>query len=580
MTIHQVLFPYSAIVGQEDFKLALALNLVDHSIGGVLALGDKGTGKTTIVRSLSQLMANADPDFSFVNLPIGASEDRVLGAVNLEKLINEKRQEVQKGLLTQANGGILYIDEINLLNDYLTDVLLDAAATGSYYLEREGLSLWQPSRFCLVGTMNPEEGELRPQLLDRFGLCVDIETPTALPMRKVIAKRRTLFDQDTEAFYQEFLEKEKRVQEEILSAKARVRDIETDDDLYEYACNLGIEYQVEGMRADILLIKAGKAYAALQGKNQLSQEDIDKVAPLVLRHRSKNPPKSNSGENDQSPPPEQDKNSNRDIANEHPPEKDRDEQPEKDQRDEVQHFQKQFTDQSLRFFKKKVDKTSRKGQETPANDDKIRSGPTNRPVQEIDYRQSVKNFVVKEKFEVTYKTHEARSKVAIYFLVDSSGSMARYQQISFVKGVINNTIAGNKGKHVAFATVGLINGSAQIIQAETRNTGQLLQKLEDFRTGGRTNLTHGFQQINYLLKENKNRGKHHELFILTDGRINTGSDKNIDPLEEAASYYRRHLKKIHVVKVIDMEKGFVKLGKAAELARKIKAGYQALNERN
>lgn len=554
------------------------MNLVDPGIGGVLALGDKGTGKTTIVRSLSQLMAGAGGNFNFINLPIGASEDRVLGSVDLEKLINEKRQEVQEGLLAQAHGGILYIDEINLLNDYLTDILLDAAAAGGYYLERDGLSLWQPSRFCLVGTMNPEEGELRPQLLDRFGLCVDIETPGDLPTRKMIVKRRVLFDRDPKKFYNEYLVNETRHRESITNAKARALEMETSDELYEYACNLSIKYQAEGMRADILLIKAGKAYAALQGKIKPEQADIDKVAPLILRHRAKDPPTNADMNNGQGPSNgEQDPDTKENASHHHPSQEDRDELNIESSADKGQHFQTYSTDQSLQFFSKKTSGPSRKGQKAPVISSKVKAGSTGWPVREIDYRESVKNYLVKEEFEVIYKTHEQRSKTAIYFLVDSSGSMARHHQVSFVKGVISNTISENRGKHITFATVGMINGSAEIIHSETQNTDQLIRALEEFRTGGRTNLTYGFRQVSYLLKHHPSREKRYTLFILTDGRINQSVDKQLDPTEEAVVYFRRYLKNFNDVSVVDMERGFVKLGKAEELANKLHAKYRVIH---
>ncbi len=565
-------------MGQENLKLALELNLIDPGIGGVLALGDKGTGKTTIVRSLSQLMAATAEDFNFINLPIGASEDRVLGSVDLEKLINEKKQEVQQGLLAQAHGGILYIDEINLLNDYLTDVLLDAAAAGGYYLEREGLSLWQPSRFCLVGTMNPEEGELRPQLLDRFGLCVDIKTPEDLPTRKMITKRRVLFDRDSKKFYDEYRENETLYRESIINAKTKALEMESSDELYEYACNLSIKYKVEGMRADILLIKAGKAYAALQGKTQPVREDIDKVAPLVLRHRAKDPPTHGDINNGQGPSNhEQDLDTKENASYDHPIQEDREELNTGSGTDQVQHFQTRPTDQNLQFFSKIIGVPSRKGQKAPVISSKVKAGSTGRSVQEIDYRKSIKNYLVKEEFEVIYKPHEQRSKTAIYFLVDSSGSMARHYQVSFVKGMISNTISRNKGKYITFATIGMINGSAEIIQPETQNTDQLIQNLEEFRTGGRTNLTNGFRQVSYLLKDHPPREKSYTLYILTDGRINESVDEQLDPMEEAAIYFRHYLKNFDNVSVIDMERGFVKLGKAEELARKLNVDYRVPN---
>ena len=278
------IFPFSAIVGQEDFKLCLILNLIDPTLGGVLATGDKGTGKTTTVRALSQLMGSELVPFQ--NLPLGASEDRVLGSIALEPLINEKRKVVEPGLLAQANGGILYIDEINLLNDYLMDVLLDAAASGGYYLEREGISQWMESRLCLVGTMNPEEGDLRPQLLDRFGLCVDIHTPTALDQRKEITAKRLLFDTNPLGFLERYSSDEAALKVAILNAKGKLAEIEIPDELSQKCSELALEHKVEGMRADILLLKAARAYAAYKGNRKIEMTDLDTVAHFVLKHRS------------------------------------------------------------------------------------------------------------------------------------------------------------------------------------------------------------------------------------------------------------------------------------------------------
>ena len=244
-------YPFTAILHQEDLKLCLLLNLIDPSIGGVLATGDKGTAKTTMVRGLSQLMGT---DFPFVNLPIGATEDRVLGSINLEALINQKTTIVDKGLLAQAHQGFLYIDEVNLLNDYLMDVLLDASATGGYYLEREGVSQWMDSRFCLVGTMNPEEGALRPQLLDRFGLSVTIQTPKDVKTRTKIAMQRLHFDSDPTAFYQQFEVTEQAIKEQITLANQRLHTVLISDTILDQCAAFSIANQVEGMRADILLL--------------------------------------------------------------------------------------------------------------------------------------------------------------------------------------------------------------------------------------------------------------------------------------------------------------------------------------
>ena len=290
------IFPFTAVVGQEDFKLCLLLNLIDPTIGGVLATGDKGTGKTTTVRALSQLMGPQEAPF--INLPLGATEDRVLGSIALEPLINEKRKVVEKGLLAQANGGLLYIDEINLLPDYLMDVLLDASASGGYYLEREGISQWLDSRICLVGTMNPEEGELRPQLLDRFGLCVEISTPRNAEQRQEIAGRRLLFDSQPLFFMEKWMAEERRLKQHIMESRQLLFNISIPQEVSHQCVALALEHQVEGLRADILLLKAARAYAAYKGRHTVAAADVEAVAPFVLKHRS-NAPASGKQENEQ-----------------------------------------------------------------------------------------------------------------------------------------------------------------------------------------------------------------------------------------------------------------------------------------
>lgn len=282
------LFPFTAIYAQDDFKLALTLCMIEPGLGGVLALGDKGTGKTTTVRGLSHLMQRTLPDFPFVNLPIGATEDRVLGTVKLDTLINEKRIAIQRGLLATAHQGILYIDEVNLLNDYLMDILLDAAASGGYYLERDALSHWFESKFCLVGTMNPEEGELRPQLLDRFGLSVTVHTPMDKADRMQIVRRRLDFDNDPEVFLQQHDSTEQQLAERIAAARTQLKQVTYDEGIQSTIADICIKHKVEGLRADILLLKAARAYAAFHHRKTVTTDDVHKVMPFVLSHRSKN----------------------------------------------------------------------------------------------------------------------------------------------------------------------------------------------------------------------------------------------------------------------------------------------------
>ncbi len=278
-------FPFTAICGQDDLKLALILCAVDAQIGGVLVRGEKGTGKTTAVRAIGDLLSRGGHDFPVVNLPIGATEDRVLGAVDLEKLINEKKQSVRTGLLEQSDGGFLYIDEINLLDDYLTDILLDAAATGEYMLERDGISRRIQSRFRLVGTMNREEGELRPQLLDRFGLCVEVKSPEDPSTRQTVARRRMEFDSSPEAFSARFEEEQAKLRLRVSDAAENLNRVEVSDSIFEKSSDIAITAEAEGMRADILIVKSARALASLEGRNEITEADVEKVAPFVLRHR-------------------------------------------------------------------------------------------------------------------------------------------------------------------------------------------------------------------------------------------------------------------------------------------------------
>ncbi len=328
--IARPVFPFSAIVGQEDMKKALLIAATDPTIGGVMVFGDRGTGKSTAVRSLACLLPpmrvitgcrfNCDPrskasacasectqragktrprsntePVPVVDLPLGATEDRIVGALDLERALSSGEKVFEPGLLAKAHRGFLYIDEVNLLEDHLVDLLLDVAASGENIVEREGLSVRHPSRFVLVGSGNPEEGELRPQLLDRFGLSVDVKTPTDIKQRIEVIKRREAFDRDPEAFAADWQKQNNKIARRIVNAQKRLHDIEVDDKILELISTLCMRIGSDGLRGELTLMRAARAAAALDAAKAVAESHIFDVAAMALGHRLRRDPLDQAG---------------------------------------------------------------------------------------------------------------------------------------------------------------------------------------------------------------------------------------------------------------------------------------------
>ena len=314
-------FPFSAIAGQEEMKRALLIAAVDPSVGGVLAFGDRGTGKSTAVRALAALLPPmsvvagcryhcdpAQPDavcdecraagrtgvetarIPVVDMPLGATEDRVVGALDLERALVRGEKAFEPGLLARANRGFLYIDEVNLLEDHLVDLLIDVAASGENVVEREGLSIRHPARFVLVGSGNPEEGELRPQLLDRFGLSVEVRTPEDIATRITIIRRRDQFDRDPSSFAAEWREAEATLRETIVRGRARIASVEVPDEVLEDSAKLCLRLGTDGLRGELTLLRAARALAALSGASRVDRTHVVQIAPSALRHRLRRDP--------------------------------------------------------------------------------------------------------------------------------------------------------------------------------------------------------------------------------------------------------------------------------------------------
>ncbi len=318
-----IAFPFTAIVGQEDMKQALMIAAVDPGVGGVLVLGERGTGKSTTIRALAamlptidvvdQCVYQCDPTvprpglcahcgkpgetpvtravtIPVVDLPLGSTEDRVVGALDIERALVNGEKAFQPGLLAQANRGFLYVDEVNLLEDHIVDALLDVAASGENVVEREGLSVRHPARFVLVGSGNPEEGELRPQLQDRFGLSVDVRTPKDVSTRVEIIRQREDFDHDRAAFRKKWARKESALRRKIQHARASLDDIDTPAELLETAAHLCLSLGTDGLRGELTLVRSARALAALQGKPVATLSHLKTVATSVLRHRLRRDP--------------------------------------------------------------------------------------------------------------------------------------------------------------------------------------------------------------------------------------------------------------------------------------------------
>ncbi|MGW5319662.1 VWA domain-containing protein [Nocardia thailandica] len=288
-------FPFSAIVGQERLQLALILSAVHPGIGGVLVRGEKGTAKSTVVRALAHLLPPVVDETGarparLVELPVGATEDRVVGSIDLERVLRDGEQAFRPGLLAAAHHGVLYVDEVNLLHDHLVDVLLDAAAMGRVHVERDGVSHTHPARFVLVGTMNPEEGELRPQLLDRFGLTVDVVASREVDTRMAVVRRRLDFEADPAGFAAAYADADRRVAERILTARGRLDQVALDDRELRRIAALCASFDVDGMRADLVVARTATAHAAWRGADRVTAEDVRVAAELALPHRRRRDP--------------------------------------------------------------------------------------------------------------------------------------------------------------------------------------------------------------------------------------------------------------------------------------------------
>ena len=618
------LYPFSAIVGQEDLKLALLLNAVSPEAGGVLVRGEKGTAKSTAVRALAKILPpiqvvagcpySCDPeDFNsecpagphsedapveerpvrLVELPVGASTDRLAGTLDIEKALAEGKKAFEPGLLAAAHRGILYVDEVNLLSDHLVDLLLDVAAMGVNYVEREGVSVRHPSRFILVGTMNPEEGELRPQLLDRFGIAVEVAGSPDPAERVEVVRRRLHHEADPEDFAKKWFAADGEIAGSVEEARDRLATTRLPEGVLYKIAVLCAELGVDGLRGDIVTAKTARALAAWDGRDEVATEDVRRAALLALSHRRRRGPFEQPGidpeelENALSDGPEPPDGP--DGGGAPPPEgggkSELEPQRPAGEPTEARPGAGEGNHAATEPFRPVRLEVPEKGQggslgrrsrvvggvfgqpvgdrESVGSTRDVALAATLRaaaPHQKSRGRGSAGPRILVRPEDLREKVREGREGNLILFVVDASGSMAAKRRMSAVKGAVLSLLADAYQRRDKVGLVSFRGEGARVLLPPTASVELAAPRLEELPTGGRTPLAAGLEKAAEVLAREKLRdGERRPLLILlTDGRATAGPD----PRRAAA-----RLRALGVTSVVvDTEEGYVRLGMAGEIS--------------
>ncbi|MGW2178755.1 putative cobaltochelatase [Streptomyces sp. NPDC001732] len=647
-------YPFTAVVGQDDLRLGLLLNAVSPAIGGVLVRGEKGTAKSTAVRALAALVPDvpvvpgcrfscdpASPDPAcpdgpheagngvsrgarMVELPVGASEDRLVGALDIERALAEGVKAFEPGLLAAANRGILYVDEVNLLHDHLVDVLLDAAAMGASYVEREGVSVRHAARFLLVGTMNPEEGELRPQLLDRFGLTVEVAASRETDRRVEVVRRRLAYDADPAGFAAEWADEEDALRARIAAARALLPEVRLGDGALRQIAATCAAFEVDGMRADIVMARTATALAAWAGRTDVLAEDVRQAALLALPHRRRRNPfdapgldedklddtLEQNGGGDEDPDPDGPGGGGRpprDGGPDAPP------QPEGEAADtpapsvpEQGRGQEQGRPSgggeqqpvgATEPFRTRMLSVPGLGEGAAGRRSRARTehGRTTgsrqprgaltklhltatvlaaAPHQRARGR-SGPGLVVRRD-DLRQATREGREGNLVLFVVDASGSMAARQRMSAVKGAVLSLLLDAYQRRDKVGLVTFRGREAEVALPPTSSVDAAAARLELLPTGGRTPVAAGLLKAHEVLRVERLRDPSRRplLVVVTDGRATGGPD----PVALASRAARLHEAQGVASVVVDCESGPVRLGLAGVLARELGGTAVTLDE--
>ncbi|MEW6556075.1 MAG: putative cobaltochelatase [Elusimicrobiota bacterium] len=648
MTCRETVFPFTAIVGQEKMKKALVLNAINPLLGGVLIRGEKGTAKSTAARGLADLLPeievvedclfNCNPrethqmcyncrakiekgeklktvnrKMKVVDLPLGATEDRVIGTLDIEKAIRKGRKHFEPGILAEVNRGILYVDEVNLLDDHLVDVLLDAAAMGVNIVEREGVSYSHPARFILVGTMNPEEGEIRPQLLDRFGLCVEIHGLNDSDQREEVVKRCIEYEKAPHQFEKKWEVEQKDMQEVVVRAQKIFPQVIYSQDMLKLVTKIAIDMGVDGHRADIFIIKTAQTIAAYHQRKKVTEEDIKEAAELVLPHRMRKKPfqqpevsperieesirkqreKKNQHKETKSQIPDNQKQKENNTEQEKSnassdtnfeiggsfavkkiaPEKDRISRTGAGRRSSTKTHSK-----SGHYVRSKIPEVSTgfSLRDDIAFDATLRAAAPHQNIRALEHKST--RVIIKQQ-DIRQKVREKKIGNTIVFIVDSSGSMGANQRMIETKGAILSLLIDAYQKRDKVGLVAFKGNKAEVLLPLTSSVELAKKQLEELPTGGRTPLSKGLLTGYELLQnELKKNSKIKPLLVLiSDGKANVsmGKENVFEEVRKIADDIRKsEIKSI----VIDTESSFVSFNKSFEIADAMGGRYYKLED--
>jgi magnesium chelatase subunit D len=581
-------FPFSAVVGHDDVKLALLLNALDPKIGGVLLRGEKGSAKSTLARALSAILPGRG---RFVELPVSTTEDRLIGSLDLGSALGRGETRFHPGLLADADNGVLYVDEINLLPDHLVDVLLDVAASGVNRVERESISETHPSRFVLIGSMNPEEGELRPQLLDRFGLAVDV-TSSADPVQRVEAvARRRAFDEDPERFSSLWRGADETLARQLVG----VGSADVPAELLLRISQLCVAVGCEGLRADLVISRASAALAAWEGRAWATIEDVRRVAPLALAHRRRRTPFDEGGVDQQEidrgldePPSDGSDAGSMDEAN--PEEGSRNPSTPADSPTRIVPLSGTRTSGNDPASGRRTTMESPRGRvigdrgpEATVTDVAVGATLRSAALRVASQPQTAGSAMTRGGAEPLVRREDLRQAVReekvgnlLILVVDASGSMGVERRMSAVKGAVLSLLmdAYQRRDRVAVITFG--GEEAEVVLRPTGSVEIARARLADLSTGGRTPLAIGLRRAGELAATAPSSHQPY-LILLSDGRA-TSAPEGRDPFElalkEASGLRHRSIPAL----VLDVEDGHSRLGLAAQLAEAMGARYLPLAE--